>query len=184
MINESYLDSGALIQIMHTYAANQPRSVQLQQFLLPEVYAPLAKAIHALRSHEETIADKYSRRVATLPAVVEKKILSGELCSFIKKITGKKPKSARIEHYGHRHYTIRNDEEKPPGLVAYFDFSSNWDTNFGGSFIVTDSQGELARVPPLHNTLVLIDCSNAYPFTQYVNHHANAHKVTRLVLSF
>jgi hypothetical protein len=128
------------------------------------------------------IADRYSRSEAKLPPAVAKVFASKEFRGLVKKVTGKDPGvKAYFELYEHRDFTLRQDDEKPKGLHLYVDFTSYWIPGSGGETIVTDEEGELVRVEPAMNTLVMIDCKKAYPFVRYVNHTAREYGVARIV---
>jgi hypothetical protein len=167
-------------QIKAAYKANPLPSVQLQGFLQPAVYAKLLKACAKAKYKETVIADRYSRFVAPLPKDAQF-FASKEFAAFVKQITGKQVTGKpHLEYYTHRNYTLRNDEEKPPGLFVYFDCTARWHAGWGGATIISNETGELARVQPLPNALVLIDCSKAWPFVQYVNHYAGKQRILRL----
>lgn len=180
-MHPSYTDKHVQQQIKTAYRANPLPSVQLQNFLLPGEYTALVKACKDANYKDETIPDRYSRSVAKLPAKWEQYFRSGEFRSFIKAVTGKQfTGKPRIERYGWRSFTLRNDEEKPPGLLVYFDCTAAWHGNFGGATIISSEEGELARVQPLPNTLILIDCSKAWPFVQYINHYSEKSAIVRI----
>jgi hypothetical protein len=102
---------------------------------------------------------------------------------LIHAVTGVRVRSARLERYGHRDYTLRNDEEKPPGLLAYLDWTADWDPEWGGYVSVPDETGDALTIAPSANTLVLVDCSERYPFTKYVNHDAKKRAIVRIVFT-
>ena len=161
---------------------NEPASVQLNKFFEPAAYDAIVDALDRVKSTSSVIADRYSRNEAKLPAPVAKLFTSEKFRSFVKRVTGVDPgMKARLELYGHRDFTLRQDDEKPPGLFVYFDMTDDWLEGTGGETIVTDEEGELVRVSPSANTLVLIDCRKAYPFVRYVNHRAGERIIARIV---
>lgn len=181
LINPQYLDANVVAQIARAYKANNPPSVQLGAFLQNAVYETLTEVLDSVPTKQAVIADRYSRNEGKLPANIARLFTSKEFCSFIKRITGKDPGTrVRLELYGHRDFTLRQDDEKPPGLLVYFDMTDEWLAGTGGETIVTDEHGELVRVAPAGNTLVLIDCARAYPFVRYINHKAGERIIARL----
>jgi hypothetical protein len=182
LIHPTYLDKATHRQIRDAYRANALPSVQLQGFLEPAAYEALVKKLAKARYKREVVADRYSRDVAPLDAK-DSELFCG-LFELIKTVTGKSIKGkGRVERYSHRDFTLRNDEEKPPGLLLYFDCTPGWNPAVGGATIVTNTEAELARVRPMQNTLVIIDCSKAWPFVQYINHYAKKNSVLRIVIS-
>ncbi len=169
-------------RIREAYEQSEPHSVQLQQFLQPHTYELLRAEIKKTKFKYETIPDQHGRKIGALSPSA-KKLLKTQLVPFIQAITRATWKGVAVfEQYGHRDFTLRKDDVKPQGLLVYLDFTAEWDAGWGGATIVTDEEGELARVVPQPNTLVLIDCSKSYPFTQYVNHYAGKNAIVRLVL--
>jgi hypothetical protein len=181
LIHTTYLDKETQARIAVAYKANPLPSVQLQGFLEPKAYNALMKEVKKAKYSREVSADKYSRSTAKMDKK-HAELFKG-LFELIQKVTGKKIKGlGRIEQYSHRDFTLRNDEEKPPGLLIYFDCTPDWHPQFGGATIISNEFGELARVNPTPNTLVIIDCSKAWPFTQYINHYAGKKTITRIVI--
>jgi hypothetical protein len=182
LIHPLYADKQTQKQIAIAYKANPLPSVQLQGFLEPKDYAKVLAAIKQAKFKKEIIADRYSREVAPVPAKVAE--LFCGMFEVVKKVTGKSIQGkAHIERYGHRDFTLRNDEEKPPGLLIYFDCTPDWHAAYGGATIISNEIGELARIQPQQNTLVLVDCSRAWPFVQYINHYAAKKQFVRIVIS-
>lgn len=180
-LTPAYVDPTVVPRIKEAYKANTPASVQLQQFLAPETAKALHSALSKAAWRHNCIPDRYSRDEAALPAAAIKILKSAGVMAFIASVTGARVTSATLERYGHRDYTLRNDEEAPPGLVAYLDWTAEWDETFGGETIVADENGELVRVGPMANTLVIIDCAKVYPFVRYVNHYAGKQVIIRII---
>ena len=181
-LHPTYLDAGVRAQIAAAYRANALPSVQLQGFLDPKQYAAILAELKKAAWREETIPDRYSRETAKLTRLLALTFGGKDFAALVKQITGKTLKGKpRLQAYSHRQFTLRNDEEKPPGLLVYFDMTPNWLAQWGGATVISNEQGELARVPPLPNTLVLIDCSASWPFVQYVNHYASDAAIVRVV---
>mgnify|MGYP000166509002 CR=1 FL=1 len=182
-LTAAYVDPSVVPRIIAAYKANSPASVQLQQFLSPQTAKGLHLAIAKVSWRSECIPDRYSREIAALPAPAIAILREAGAFAFIARVTGLRLACASLERYGHRDYTLRNDEEEPPGLVAYLDWTTGWEDGWGGETIVADESGELARVGPMANTLVLIDCAAVYPFVRYVNHYAGKQVILRIVFS-
>lgn len=182
MINILYRDAAMIARIKQAYNANTPPSVQLGGFFEVAVYDAIVEALDRIPTKPAVIADRYSRNEGKLPAPIAKLFASAPFREFVKRITGKDPGTKmHLELYGHRDFTLRQDDEKPPGLFMYLDMTDDWTDSIGGETIVTDEKGELVRVPPAANTLVLIDCKKAYPFVRYVNHRAGERIIARIV---
>jgi hypothetical protein len=180
-MHPTYYDAAVRKQIAAAYQAHALPSVQLQGFLEPRTYAALLESVRAAKFSPEVVADRYSRHVAKLTPQAKHLFASAEFTALIRQITGKTIRGLpRLERYSWRDFTLRNDEQKPPGLLVYFDMTEGWIPSTGGATIISNELGELARVPPLPNTLVIIDCSRAWPFIQYINHYAQNRSILRV----
>ena len=181
LLHPTYRDSSIRRRILAAYKANPLPSVQLQGFFELDSYAQLVKQCKTLKWQEEYVPNQYRRAVAKLPAHLSRFFASKEFVDLVLHCTGKKlSKKARLVSYGASGFTLRNDEAKPPGLLVYFDMTHEWSSKWGGATVVSSAYGELARVQPMPNTLVLIDCSKAWPFVQYINHYAANKKIVRI----
>jgi hypothetical protein len=177
-----YLDGDMQERIRAAYRENIPPSVLLENFLEPRAYAALATAVRTARVKPAVIPDRYSRREAPLPPLARSLVTSASLRSLIKRVTGTDPGvRARIHSYAHRDFTLRQDDEKPPGLLLYFDLTEDWVAGSGGETVLSNADGELARITPHSNTLVIVNCARAWPFLRYCNHRAGTRVIVRIV---
>jgi len=164
-INPLYLNEQTIAAARNHFLSQQPKNIQLQDFLaVAEISSLSWKKIY------EPEKRKYAEAKYDLPI---------ELIAFISKIVGKKLRVIYPAAYGFSHgdYTLLQDEAQPSGILIQLELTPTWDESWGGYTSFVNESGEVIRITPQGNTLVIVDhASKMKHFTKYVNHLSSTHK--------
>jgi hypothetical protein len=188
VINPKYLSDDVLKTAAKYFA--RENSLQLQQFLIPDVAQELGNALSKAPLKAQSIPDRFAYHEFTrLPAIAKQvgKIFATthEIRKIISVITQKELtfEEAFWRAYTAGDYTLLHDENAaPPGYDVILDVTPRWDNRACGHHSYVDGRGnELARVPVVPNALAIIKKpATVLPFVKYVNHYAG--KDRRIVL--
>lgn len=153
--------------IKKAYAANKDlQLVALGEFFTPTAFRTTQKELSKGWTTID-IPDQESHDIHKSIA------LSKDIAAFAKEITGKKPLTHVPRRFKHRSFTLMHDEKPEPAGVLAFLFLDNWNTEWGGEFVLYKKGQALARFTPQANTLLLVERKKGvHSFIRYVNHHA------------
>lgn len=186
MIHPQYLLKRVLNTAAERFAAE--RSIQLHQFLLPEIPAKASKALSAVALRDHYLPDQYHcHEPKSLPETAKQLLrwLQSKECAAIVSaiVRGKvRCKETCLCVYTHRDYTVRHDlNREPPGFDVLLDLTPRWGVHACGHHSYVKDGEELVRISPAFNTLAIIHRpANVQKFVKYVNHHAGTGR--RIVL--
>ena len=191
-INNDYLNPQTIITIKQAFQENNPKSIQLQNFLKNNKFKILQKAIMNSKYYLEYKPDCYSfYKIKKSNKIINefiKFIESKEfrlLISFINnKIT--KLNNYEIVKFQHKNYTLLHDNLKEKQqLRLIFDFTEDWNHDSGGFNSHIDNSEELLRINPKENSLSIIQLNEKIlNFTKYINNQAKNNKAIFLRASF
>ena len=174
-MNDIYLNPETLQQARASYEKSAHGSLRLHSLLKPAVYHKIETKAMKMKGKQVKIPDRFSYSEVKMKEL-ENFFSSREFISLISFIAGRKIKKAGIstKKFGHRNYTLLHDSEQmKPGIDLFFDITPVWDLNWGGSLIYRDAKQELFRLPPLANSLTIVDRKKGmHRFVEYVNHKA------------
>ena len=176
-INPTYLAKDTMKQVRSMFLQDpQLPSVQLQQSLGPSSYAALKEEILSLPYKKECDPLLHSFKSAKPPKRLLALLQSNELFSFLAAVTGEDvlSLSPSVLCIGWKDYTLINDKAvEKPGIDVILDFSDDWDDAWGGSIVYAPGTGDVTRIAPSGNTLIIVERkSGVNRFVQYINHHA------------
>jgi hypothetical protein len=165
-------------------------SIQLHNFLIPDVAQTLAKQLSAVPLKQHYVPDQYRcHEPARIPALAKQlqRVLATthEMRDIISAIVQKKTafKESCLCAYARGDYTLLHDKLKEPaGYDVIIDLTPHWDNRACGHHSYVDGKGnEIARVPVMPNALAIVRRpASVMKFVKYVNHHAREDK--RIVL--
>jgi hypothetical protein len=164
-INPLYLKDKTIAAAHAHFLSQHPKNIQLQDFLTVAEISSLG-----WKKIDEPEKRKYAEAKYDLPI---------ELVQFISKIVGKRLKviySGAYE-FSHGDYTLLQDEAQPSGILIQLELTPKWDETWGGYTSFVNESGEVVRITPQANTLVIVDqTSKMKHFTKYVNHLSGTQK--------
>lgn len=183
LVHPQYLLRSILDAAAERFAAG--KSIQLQQFLLPNIAAK-ASRIGQLKEHY--VPDQYRCRepngIPVALRTLQNWLKSREAAALISFIIKKKVsfKESCICSYQHRDYTVRHDKNRElPGYDVLLDLTPSWNARACGHHSYVKNGEEIVRIPAMFNSLAIIHRpNNVQKFVKYVNHHAGKDK--RIVL--
>jgi len=191
-INNDYLNPQTIMTIKQAFHENNPKSIQLQNFLKNNKFKILQKAIMNSKYDLEYKPDCYSfYKIKKSNKIIKefiKFIESKEfrlLISFINnKIT--KLNNYEIVKFQHKNYTLLHDNLKEKQqLRLIFDFTEDWNHDSGGFNSYINNSEELLRINPKENSLSIIQLNEKIlNFTKYINNQAKNNKAIFLRASF
>jgi len=191
-INNDYLNPQTIMTIKQAFHENNPKSIQLQNFLKNNKFKILQKAIMNSKYYLEYKPDCYSfYKIKKSNKIIKefiKFIESKEfrlLISFINnKIT--KLNNYEIVKFQHKNYTLLHDNLKEKQqLRLIFDFTEDWNHDSGGFNSYINNSEELLRINPKENSLSIIQLNEKIlNFTKYINNQAKNNKAIFLRASF
>lgn len=183
-INPQYLLKSVLNDAAAAFA--RTGSIQLRNFLIPDVARALAKQLANIPLKQHYIPDQYRcHEPARIPALAKQlqRVLATthEMRAILSTIVQKKVafKESCLCVYARGDYTLLHDKLKEPaGTDVIIDLTPHWDNRACGHHSYVDGNGnELVRVPAAFNTLTIVKRpANAMKFVKYVNHHAGKDK--------
>ena len=165
MINEYYTPEKVKV-VKEEFEKNNV--VQLQQILIPEVYAKLLKVLLQKQFFHRKVPDEFSY------ATTESMQLVSEVCRalapLVHTITGKKLGKKQIELYQHCDYTLRKDKHNRKRRTELILDLVTLEELWGGYTSIADAEGEVARFVPQANSLTIIELiEDQDMFVKYVN---------------
>lgn len=191
-INNDYLNPQTIMTIKQAFHENNPKSIQLQNFLKNNKFKILQKAIMNSKYDLEYKPDCYSfYKIKKSNKIIKefiKFIESKEfrlLISFINnKIT--KLNNYEIVKFQHKNYTLLHDNLKEKQqLRLIFDFTEDWNHDSGGFNSYINNSEELLRINPKENSLSIIQLNEKIlNFTKYINNKAKNNKTIFLRARF
>lgn len=183
-INPQYLLRSVLDSAAAAFA--RTGSIQLRNFLIPDVAQTLAKQLSAVPLKQHYVPDQYRcHEPARIPILAKKlqRVLATthEMRDIISAITKKKAtfQESCLCAYTHGDYTLLHDKLKEPaGHDAIIDLTPHWDNRACGHHTYVDRNGnELVRASAAFNTLTIVKRpANVMKFVKYVNYHAGKDK--------
>ncbi len=183
-INPQYLLRSVLNDAAAAFA--RTGSIQLHNFLIPDVAQTLAKQLSNIPLKEHYVPDQYRcHEPAHIPALAKKlqRVLATthEVRDILSIITRKKVtyKESCLCAYVRGDYTLLHDKLKEPaGTDVIIDLTPRWDNRACGHHSYVDGNGnEIVRSSAAFNTLTIVRRpANAMKFVKYVNHHAGTDK--------
>jgi len=159
------------------------KSIQLHQFLQFPVYKKASSLTNAVL-RQISIPDQFSyhtfKNTPKIAKLLMQIVKSQGFADFISAIVDKKVKvkHAAWRIYAHKDYTVRHDKNKEPqGFDVLLEITPKWRNNACGHHSFVKNGKELVRIPPVPNTLSIINRpASVQKFVKYVNHHANKDK--------
>ncbi len=182
-INPAYLLKHVLTDAGAQFA--REGSIQLRQFLIPDVARRLSAALSRATSRAHVIPDQYRcHEPNTLPRLARElqRVLAKthEIRSIVSTIVQKpvRFRDACVCVYAHGDYTLLHDKNRePPGYDIILDLTPRWDPRSCGYHSYVKDGDELVRVEPSFNTLTIVRRpASVRRFVKYVNHHAGKDK--------
>jgi hypothetical protein len=180
VINPVYLSHHALYDAAMRFA--KERSIQLQQFLIPDVAKKLTAQLASAPLKEHYVPDQCRcHEPKKIPALAKQlwRVLetTHEMRKIISTIVQEKVRfrDACLCVYEHGDYTVRHDKNRePPGYDVIIDLTPRWDSRACGHHSYVDSGGnERVKVPPMFNALSIVHRpAKLQKFVKYVNHCA------------
>ena len=142
--------------------------VLLTEFFLPESYALFRSQLLKFPFQTSQNLISHSYQEAIVPAGFMREILSFVSLVVQRKITC----SFTAYRFSWKSYEILHDLKKgTSGLEIIFDFSDPWDPVWGGALVYKDPEGN-QLIPPLGNSLLLVQRTGEQRYVQYCNHHS------------
>ncbi|RKP17474.1 hypothetical protein ROZALSC1DRAFT_7711, partial [Rozella allomycis CSF55] len=169
-INPVYLKNSSLSQISEKFIDES--SVMLNDFIKPDVLLKFLGSQFEMKLKGPANACSYYAATEVVPLYAF--LQSHEFISFIEKICNMSLKvlQAELQKFGHRNYTLVNDNFlDPEGLdVLYFAMNNDWSEEWGGLVHYISGKDTLLSIPPTCNTLTLVmRDSEVIKFVKYVN---------------
>ncbi len=191
-INNNYLNPQTIVTIKQSFQNNNPKSIQLNHFLIEYKFKKLQKSILKSKFELNYKPDccSFYKTKKTNKSVNDfiKFIQSNEFSSLISFIYNKKTKfkSFEVIRFEHGNYTLLHDEiNDPKQLRLIFDFTNYWSDKSGGyNSYIYDSE-EILRINPTRNSLSLIDLNGKIKsFVKYVNNKSKNNQAIFLIAKF
>lgn len=186
LINPVYFTKHALVDASIQFA--KERSIQLQNFLLPDVFAKASCDLSREKLDLLFVPDQERcqapKRVPASSCLLLGWLKSKEAASLISTIVQKK---VRCKIIGvlilvHGDYSLLHDKQKEsPGYDVFIELTPHWDVRACGNHSYVKDGEELVRVVPVPNTFTIVHRpAGVQSFIKYVNHSAARDK--RLIL--
>ena len=171
---------------------NREKALQLQQFLLPDVFARTSHALLKVQSAVLTVPDQYRcrapKRVPASTGELLRWLKSKEAAAIISTIVQKKVRCRIVGVciLAHGDYSLLHDKLKePPGYDVILELTPRWDARACGHHSYVTDGKELVRVVPGANTLTIVHRpAGVRRFIKYVNHHAGKDRRLFLMARF
>ncbi|KAJ2784545.1 putative component of NuA3 histone acetyltransferase complex [Coemansia interrupta] len=193
-INTDYLSQAIQCQIQATFL--EQSSVELRDFLRPEVYTSLVSSLgEPFWDQAQLRGPAHLRRYLEAEPASDCSVVN-QLSTFFKSASFGRllaaltsldfvSASQQIRKFKHGHYTLIHDQAiEPAGLDAVLSIqnedpeggdasSSEWDETWGGAIHYIADKDELLRVSPEKNSLSLVlRDEGTLRFVKYLNHMA------------
>jgi len=193
LVNPVYLMRDSLDQIKDTFL--EQSSIELKDFLKPEVFAALQKELIAAaadgavvgpanrRQYRRLLREEGAPEVcpAQLPVLrnVLRVLRSQLFATLLASITGITPSKyyGEVRSFDHTHYTLIHDHSlEPSGVdVVLSCLGTAWEPAWGGQMVYMDQDEELLSVFPSGNSLLVVfRDEGTMRFVKYVNHYAES----------
>jgi len=177
----------ALKNVLYAAATHFERgkSIQLQQFLRPEVFAQASRELLNANVRELYIPDRCRvhspKKISADVSGLVRWLRSKEAAELVSLIVDKQVRCKVIGIFimTHGDYTVLHDQNQELfGYDVILDLTPDWDNRACGYHSYVDGNGaELVRVAPAMNALTIVKRDkNAMKFLKYVNHHAGNDK--------
>jgi hypothetical protein len=172
MVNEYYI----AVEKEVSNAFHKEKTLELKQFLTQGELVDIIRVVNAAKPKKDVsvLTHSFSRTKIRMPPQIN---------GFIKKVLGKAPTDWELWSFGHKDYTVVNDQAlEKPGTDIIIDLTSTWSSEWGGSVVYVDGSGDFTKIVPEDNKLVLImRDKKRHRFVQYVNHKAEKNKRVFLI---
>jgi Rps23 Pro-64 3,4-dihydroxylase Tpa1-like proline 4-hydroxylase len=167
LITASFLKQNVLTTIRESYESNNPRGVQVADFLDDGAYKKMLRSVGTLKLKKTEVRDTHSFFAAGGKGLAFFK--SSEFLSFVSAVTGRVLTSAdvSVRMFMHGNYTLMHDDAETDGVEFYFDMTPTWEASLGGYTAFLSEEGEKLIVQPAPNTLLLARSGRSY--VKYVN---------------
>lgn len=144
-----------------------------------KIYIPDEKSLSALSEK-----DNFDLEIIKIIEFFKSK----EFLNYLEKITEIEIrfKSLNVVKYNQGDFTLLNDNMvKEDILQVYFDLTSNWREEMGGTLTFTTSQEEVFYLEPLCNALtILFKPAEVMKFLKYVNNKSKNNYILRIEAEF
>ncbi len=163
MVNEHFNTPQVLEQIKRTL--ENEGTVQLQDFLAPDLYNQLIQTIKetALAEEQQLLTHTYKKGPVPYMPEVE------QFLQFI----DLKQESASLKVFTWKDYMLLHDNNQTlPEYEIILDCTDAWDENAGGEITYTDGEGNSGTLPAKANTLTITKTQGLQRFVHYCNHYA------------
>lgn len=190
-----YLKAESLAKINSTFL--EQSSIELKDFLKPEVYTVLQQELEAARGEGAVVGPANRRQYRRLLRVegeqeslapapahptlqrILKALRSQAFAKFLTSVTGIAPAKyyGEVRSLDRTHYTLVHDHSlEPVGVdvvLSCLSKTATWDPAWGGQIVYMDQDDELLSVFPASNSLLIVfRDEGTMRFVKYVNHYA------------
>ncbi len=175
MINERYLGREFIFEARESFKKSIPRMIRIDNFLDSDSYFSIGTHLERRKRADWKIPDKHSFTEFTLSEEYFKLFTEGEFAAFMREVCelphGKI--DVMIKRYCHGDYSLLADTSESARADFYIVFTpDDWEIEFGGSRIYPLEDGESVILPPVDNSLFIIESSSLGSFQKYINHLA------------
>lgn len=180
-INPAYLKEETKKKVRKSFLHSDFPAVILKDFFSKDYYQQLQKNISSLNFKKDLVVLHHSYAVSNF------KIVSKELLDFLSFVTKKKIDELIFTVYllTWKDYMILNDKYlEKLGIDVVIDMTDGWNPDWSGVITYTDGRGTVYPLPPVGNSLVVVERKKGLQkYVQYVNHYGKEKKRLLLVVS-
>lgn len=174
-INEFFEEEG-FIQLVNFLDINiDGIKKEFEKVKFENIYIPDEKKLEILNEKE-----LYNLEIIKLVEFFKSK----EFLEYLEKITDFEIqfKSLKVKKYSHKDFTILHDNLKKEDLLeVYFDLTSNWKEEMGGTLTFTTREEEVFYLEPLCNALtILFKPEQVMKYLKYINNKAKENYILRI----
>lgn len=173
-INPLYLKKETLEKIKDIFNSSEwLPSAKIKYFLNKEDYKKIKNEIIKLKFNKNKKLMHYSYSKTEIPEKLNKFVNSDKFKKIIFEIAGENKINFELRRFGWRDYILLNDlDNEKNGIDVILEFTENWNEEFGGETVYTNSIGFNSKIIPEGNTLNIIKRENVQRFVKYVNNKA------------
>ncbi len=178
MLNHLYLKKESIETLQQNWR-KEPKfaHLMLTKIFSKEAYKEKEKEIKKLFYKRQSRPDAFSYAIAKAASmhIFDQK----ELHNFLSIILERPVQGILGDafYYSWKDYTVLNRKtQEKTGIDIIFDFTQEWQEEWGGSIVYKNEKGAYLKLLPTPNTLIIVERKNTQKYIQYINNLSKGKK--------